>query len=189
MGREVSVGTCWWLPAFRAQHLEAGLWRGGGMGQGRPGARALCSPPPLLVAETPASFPGDSTVPVLPMPNPCHGVSKVLLHSVPHASFWSFPRAVSSVRSVLPLEVSRAGSHPDSPSSFLKPNLYFLQRLHHCWKLSTWHVVCFQSVLQTLKCKSCASRTTMGSFILVPQPLGEGSTQRKLSVNVGGKKG
>ena len=145
VGREVSVGTCWWLPAFRAQHLEAGLWRGGGMGQGRPGARALCSPPPLLVAETPACFPGDSTVPVLPMPNPCHGVSKVLLHSVPHASFWSFPRAGSSVRSVLPLEVSRAGSHPDSPSSFLKPSLCFLQRLHHCWKLSTWHVVCFQS--------------------------------------------
>lgn len=182
VGREVSVGTS-------AQHSEAASWRGGGMGQGRPGPWALCSPPPLQVVETPASFPGGSTLPVLPMPNPHHGASKVLLRSGSHMLHSAAFHVLSLVRSVLPLAVSRAGSHPDSASSFLNPSLYFLQHSHHCWKLPTRHVVCFQSVLQPLKCKSCASRTTMGSFVLVPQPLGEGSTQRKLSVNVGGKKG
>lgn len=89
---------------------------------------------------------------------------------VPQASFCSFLRAVSAVRSALPLAVSRAGSHPDSAGGVLKPSLCFLQHSHRSRKLPTRHVVCFQSVLQTLKCKSCASRTTVGSFVLVPRP-------------------
>ena len=120
VGREVSVGT--W-----AQHSEAGPWRGGEMGQGRPGARALCSPPPLQVVETPASLPGGSTLPVLPMPNPHHGASKVLLRSASHMLPSAAFHVLSLVRSVLPLAVSRTGSHPDSASSFLNPSLYFLR--------------------------------------------------------------
>lgn len=128
-----------------AQHSEAGLWRGGGMGQRRPRARARGMH--VLTSSTagggaPASFPGSPTVPVLPIPGPRCGVSKALLHSVSQM----FPRAVSSVRSGLPRVVSRAGSFSPmlftgaSPTptlcSFLQPSLSFLQRSHHCWKLS-----------------------------------------------------
>lgn len=84
MGGGGQRSECWDAPVVAwAQHLEAGPWRGGGMGRGA-GARALCSPPPLLVAETPASFPGGSTLPVLPLPNPHHGASKVPLCSGSH---------------------------------------------------------------------------------------------------------
>lgn len=138
---EVPEGA--WAEPWKLVCGREGVWGRGGPGLGCWGH--MCSPPPLLVPSDPSFLPWQlhsSSSLVLPLPGPQYGVSKALLHLLP--SFWNFPCAVSSIRSVLPLPVSRAGSFSllilpgvsptSTPCAFLQPSIGFLQCSLQCWK-------------------------------------------------------
>lgn len=174
-----------------AQHSEAGLWRGGGMGQRRPRARALGMH--VLTSSAagggaPASFPGSPTVPVLPIPGPRCGVSKALLHSVsqmPHSGTFHVLFLRSGVvfpgwfPGLTPFHrCSSQGPLPPRPSAVsCNPVSTFFSA--HTTVGNYLLFICFQSLLQPLKCKSRASGNTVGSFILVPQPPRRGTNTEK----------